>query len=69
MTRQNDVIARWIEGTVGSGQYYLAYSSIPEFSSSTARVNYFNRILLQEAVRRPMDKEWKAAVMEKEGNL
>jgi hypothetical protein len=62
MARHDDVIARWIEGTAGTGQYYLAYSSIPDISSSTARINYFNRILLQEAVRRPMVKEWKAAI-------
>ena len=62
LIKQNDIIARWIEGTAGSGQYYLAYASIPAISPAGARLNYFTRILLQEAERRPMEKEWKAAI-------
>jgi hypothetical protein len=62
MTRQNDVLAQWIEGTAASGKYYLAYASIPDISSAAARINYFNRILLQESIRRPMEKEWKSAI-------
>jgi len=63
MIRRNDVIERWIEGTAGSGHYYLAYSSIPDISPSEARINYFNRILLQESVNFPMENEWKKAIL------
>jgi hypothetical protein len=62
MTRHEDVVTRWIEGTAGSGQYYLAYASIPEISSAAARINYFNRILLQECARLPVNKVWRAAL-------
>jgi hypothetical protein len=59
ITRQEDVIERWIEGTAGSGQYYLAYTSIPDITSLSERLNYINRILLQESVKRPMADDWR----------
>jgi hypothetical protein len=62
LSRQDDVIERWIEGAAGSGQYYLAYTSIPDITSPAERLNYYNRILLQESVRRPMDKDWRDAL-------
>ena len=65
MTRQDDVVERWIEGAAGSGKYYLAWSSIPDITSASERLNYLNRILLQESVRRPMGKDWKACLESK----
>ena len=62
LSRQDDVIERWIECAAGSGQYYLAYTSIPDITSPAERLNYYNRILLQESVRRPMDKDWRDAL-------
>jgi hypothetical protein len=62
ITHQNDVIERWIEGAAGSGQYYTAYTSISDITSSTERLNYYNRILLEESMKHPMDKDWKAAL-------
>jgi len=66
LNKQMDFVELWIAGIAGSGQYYLAWTSIPEFSSNTERVNYFNRILLQEAARRQLDKEWRKSI---EGRL
>jgi len=65
MTRQDDVVERWIEGDAGSGNYYLAWSSIPEITSASERLNYFNRILLEESRRRPKDKDWEACIESK----
>jgi len=65
MTRQDRVIERWIEGAAGSGQYYMAYASISDITSAAERLNYYNRILLQESVRHPMDKDWRAALESK----
>jgi hypothetical protein len=62
ISRQDDMIERWVEGSAGSGQYYMAYNSIPEISSPAMRLNYYNRMLLQESVRRSMDKDWRAAI-------
>ena len=62
ITRQDDVIEKWIEGTAGSGQYYLAHASIPDITSVTERVNFINRILLEEAMRRTPDKDWQTAI-------
>ena len=62
MASQADVLRQWIEGAAVSGQYYLAYSSIPELTSTAERIYYFNRILMQESLRRPMDKEWRTAI-------
>jgi hypothetical protein len=62
MTRHNDVIRCWIEGAAGSGQYYMAYTSISDITSAGERLNYYNRILLQESMGYPMDKEWKASL-------
>ena len=58
ITRQDDIIEKWIEGTAGSGQYYTAYASIPDITSAAEKVNYINRILLEEAMRRSPGSDW-----------
>lgn len=65
MARQINVIERWMEGTAASAQYYLAYASIPEIAVTADRLNYFNIILLQDVVKRPMDKDWRRTLMKR----
>ncbi len=60
ISRQDELIEKWIEGTAGSGQYYLAHTSIPDITSAAERVNYINRILMEEAMRRSPGKDWKS---------
>jgi len=62
IARQNGVIQQWVTGTAASGQYYLAYTAIPDITSTAARLDHFNRILLEESVRRPMNKEWRKTI-------
>ena len=64
LSNQDDVVERWIEGAAASGQYYVAYASIPDITSTAERLNYFNRILLRESVNTRWTKSgkllWKA---------
>jgi hypothetical protein len=66
ISRQDVVIEQWIEGTAGSGQYYLAYTSIPDITSAVERLKYYNEILVQESAKQPMDEDWRTAI---EGRL
>ncbi len=34
LSNQDDVVERWIEGAAASGQYYVAYASIPDITST-----------------------------------
>jgi hypothetical protein len=66
VTHQDEVIEQWTEGAAGSGQYYRAYASIPDVNASITKINYFNRILLQESMNRTMTREWKECLKSKE---
>jgi energy-coupling factor transporter ATP-binding protein EcfA2 len=59
ISRQDDMLALWVDGTAGSKQYYPAYTSIPDITSAGERLNDYNRILLQECIKRSMDNNWK----------
>ncbi len=63
LASQDDMIERWMQGTASSGQYYLAYASIPDIAVTSDRLNYFNQILLQEVAKRPMSEDWKTTFM------
>jgi energy-coupling factor transporter ATP-binding protein EcfA2 len=58
ITRQNNILQRWMEGISASGNYYLAYSSIPAITAPPDRLDYINLILLHEAIRRSTDSDW-----------
>jgi hypothetical protein len=62
ISRQDVVIEQWIEGTAGSGQYYLAYTSIPEITSPVERLKFYNEILMQESAKHPMNKDWRTEI-------
>ncbi len=63
---QNDIVQRWIQGIAKSGDYYQAYSSIPEIMILSDRLYLYNMILLQEATARITDPNWKVYLKNKE---
>ena len=62
ISQQNGVLQSWIQGTAMSGNYYQAYSSIPEILLSE-RLHYLNLILSAEAMKKEMNNEWQTFVM------
>ena len=54
---QNGVLQAWIMGTALTGNYYQAYSSIPEILLSE-RLHYFNHILSSAARKKTSNYEW-----------
>jgi hypothetical protein len=59
LNTQTDILQRWIQGIAESGDYYQALSSIPEITILTDRLYLYDLILLEEAIRRPMDSDAK----------
>ena len=55
--QQNGVLQAWIMGTAMSGNYYQAFSSIPEILLSE-RLHYFNLILSAAAMKKENNREW-----------
>ena len=62
IAKQKQMIEFWIGGTASSGNYFKAYSSIPAMSAPADKINYYTIILWQEAVKHPMDAEWKRSL-------
>lgn len=56
--QQNGVIQNLILGTVMRGDYYEAYTSIPEIAF-VDRLFYFNDILSEEGMKHAKDNEWR----------
>ena len=56
--QQSGAVQYLILGTTVSGDYYKAYSSIPEIALSD-RLFYFNIILSAHGLKKTQDKEWR----------
>jgi len=59
LNTQTDIVQRWIQGIATSGDYYQAYSSIPEITILNDRLYLYNMILMQEAINRVSNPNWK----------
>lgn len=59
IVRQVDLMERWMQGMAASGNYYLAYSSIPDLTILGNRLYMYNLIMIAEIMKRPMTAEWK----------
>ncbi len=59
LNAQTDIVQRWIQGIAESQRYYQAFSSIPEITILSERLYLYNLILLEDALRKNPDKDWK----------
>jgi energy-coupling factor transporter ATP-binding protein EcfA2 len=66
LNAQSDIIQRWIQGIAASGDYYQAYTAIPEISILTDRLYLYSMILVHDAVDRSKDPNWKLFLKKKE---
>ncbi len=65
LNTQTDIVQRWIQGIAQSGNYYQAYSSIPEITILTDRLYLYNLILMEEAFRIARDPDREAFLRKK----